>query len=146
MQKSDFKKFEMDADEFSIVMRNLDAWERVNNVKFVEAELEGERVQIKALKVATPGFFIYSDDDKYTLIVELFSEKRIGYADIEEFAEFDKNLLENLKFQIIEKDNRNKSLKNRFFPKSDTSLKMFKKLMRTARWKKHPFGYLLLNR
>jgi len=145
MSMQDFKMFEMDGDEFSIVLRNLDLWERMNNVKFVEAEVGEEGIKVKALKVATPGFFVYSEKDSYSLMVELISDSRIGYVNLEEFAKLDEELLEELISQVI-KENDNRCLNNRYFPKSKDSLKIFKKLIKNAKWKKPPFGYFLLTK
>lgn len=133
-----FKVFEMNGEEFSVVLRNLDLWEKMNNVKFVEAEVGEEGIKVKALKVATPSFFIYSEKDGYSLMVELISDSRIGYVNLEEFAELDEEILEELVSQVLKE---NLCLNNRYFPKSKDSLKIFKKLIKNAKWKKPPFGY-----
>jgi len=127
---------EMDADEFAAVMRNLDSWERLMNVKFVEADVTGYKAIIKAMPVATPGFFVFVQEGETKLMVEVTSDSRIGYVDLEEFAEFDEKLLEQLKHRVIYEDNGGTSQDGHFFPKSQKSVELFKTLMQTATWKR----------
>jgi len=136
MQKKRFKEIYMDADEFIIVMRNVDAWERMKSVKFVEADVEGGNVRVKVMPVSSPGFFIWSHKGELKLMAEVISETRIGYIDLEELAEFDEKLLEQLKYHVILIDNKEDSLNGRFFPKSKGSMKLFNSLTKTAKWKK----------
>ncbi len=126
----------MDVDEFAIVMRNLDFWERLMSVKFVEADVAGYKVTVKVMPVATPGFFILVQDEKVKLMVEITADSRIGYVDLKEFAEFDEELLEELKRKVVCEDNRGVSQDGRFFPKSRKSVEIFEMLMRSATWKR----------
>jgi uncharacterized membrane protein YcaP (DUF421 family) len=139
MQKSEFKEIDMDVDEFCIVMRNVDAWERMKNVKFVEADIEGDKAKVKVMPVSSPGFFIWSQKGEVRLMAEVISDTRIGYIDLEELAEFDEELLEQLKQHVI-RENNGIFLSGRCFPKSNKSVNLFNSLMKTAKWKKHPIG------
>ncbi len=122
-------KIEMDLDEFSVIMRNTDAWERFMKVKFVEAEV-GDRVVVKAVRVATPSFFVLLPDGK--LMVEVIKNgTRFGYVDIEELVKLDKELLDKLKCKVLAENCE--IGEGRFFPKSEESLKLFRELMKTVR-------------
>jgi hypothetical protein len=130
-----FVKIEMDVDEFCIIMQNLDAWERFMNMKFVEADITGNKVIIKAMPVASTGFFIWVQGKEVRLMAELVTDSRVGYIDLEELAEFDKELLEQLKNSVVLLDNDGK-LDGRYFPKSQKSIELFNMLMKTAKWRK----------
>jgi hypothetical protein len=127
----------MDTDEFFAVIRNLDFWERLMNVKFVEANVKGDVTTVKVIHVATPSFFIYDLDGEIKLMVEITSDIRIGYIDLEEIAEFDGKLLEKLKDQVMLENNGMDS-NDRYFPKSNESMELFNSLIKTAKWKKQP--------
>ncbi|RLI75899.1 hypothetical protein DRO97_02180 [Archaeoglobales archaeon] len=139
MEKSKFENFvkiELDIDEFDAVMRNLDSWERLKNVKFIEAEIIGNKAVIKAMPVATPGFFVLVQNKKARLMAELVADTRVGYIDLEELAEFDAEILDNIKYSVVCEDNSGTLDKDgRYFPKSEKSVELYKKLMRTAKWK-----------
>jgi hypothetical protein len=122
-------KIEMDLDEFSVVMRNTDAWERLMKVKFVEAEI-GDKVIVKAIRVATPSFFVLLPDEK--LMVEIIKDgMRLGYVDIEELIELDGELLTKLRRKILAENCE--IGEGRFFPKSEECVELFKELMKSAR-------------
>jgi len=119
----------MDLDEFSVIMRNTDAWERLMKVKFVEAEIK-DRVIVKAVKVATPSFFVMLPDER--LMVEVLKDgTRFGYVDIEELVKLDEELLTRLKCRILAENCE--VGEGRFFPKSKECVELFKKLMKSAR-------------
>jgi hypothetical protein len=132
----EYVKIEMDADEFNVVMRNLDLWERKMSVKFIEADVTGGKAIVKAMPVASTGFFVWVWNEEARLMAELRADSRIGYIDLEELANFDPELLERLKHSIVYDENHGTTNMNgRYFPKTQCSVKLFKILMRTAKWK-----------
>ena len=122
-------EIEMEPDEFSTVIEYMDEWERLMNLKFVEAEVE-EKVVVKAVKVATPSFFLLLPEKK--LMVEVMKDgKRVGYVDVEDLAKFDEELLEKMKSKLLSE--KCEVGEGRLFPRSQESVELFKKLMRTAK-------------
>jgi hypothetical protein len=122
-------EIEMDPDEFSTVIKYIDEWERLMCLKFVEAEVE-EKVVIKAVRVATPSFFLLLPDKK--LMVEVTKGgRRVGYIDVEELAEFDEELLERVKTKLLKE--KCEVGDGRYFPVSEDCVELFKRLMKTAR-------------
>lgn len=127
-------KLEMDLDEFEIVMQNIDFWERKANAKFVEANVDDNKAEIKFIPVATTGFFMWISEGEAKLMVELVIDSRVGYIDLEEFAQFDEELFDELKTTIIN-ENSEESLDGRYFPRSQKSIELFDTLTRTAEWR-----------
>ncbi|MFO7968328.1 MAG: hypothetical protein R6U44_12085 [Archaeoglobaceae archaeon] len=128
-----FSRIEMDLDEFEIVMQNIDSWERKVNAKFIEANVDDDKAEIKFIPVATTGFFMWICGEGDKLMAELVIDSRVGYIDLEEFAEFDEELFNELKTTLM-KENGGESLDGRYFPKSQKSIELFDTLTRTARW------------
>ena len=133
---SRYIKIKVDLDELGVIIRNVDSWERFMNVKFIEADITGNKATITAMPVATPGFFVWVQNGEARLMAEVVSKSRVGYVDLEELAEFDVNLMERLKHIVVCKDN-NASIDRdgRYFPKSQESVELYKMLMKTAKWK-----------
>lgn len=182
MPRPGYKKIKTSVDEFIFVMRNLDSWERMTNLKFVEADLEGGNVTLMVNPVASTGFYYWVDksteketstsvakgtvkgirrgvkrkreidndsesekvrpkeeiaekeEQKTRLMAELIRDTRVGYIELEDFADFDEELLNELKNRLINVENPPDC--ERCFPKTEESLSLFHKLMRTARWKR----------
>ncbi len=134
-----FSKIEMDIDEFEIVMQNIDSWERKVNAKFIEANIDEHKAEIKFIPVATTGFFmwVFEGEDRPKLMAELVIESRVGYIDLEEFAEFDEELFNKLKTSLVN-ENDGESHDGRYFPRSQKSIELFDILTRTARWETNP--------
>ncbi|MFP3909573.1 MAG: hypothetical protein ACLFVI_03920 [Archaeoglobaceae archaeon] len=132
-----FSKMEMDLDEFEIVMRNIDFWERKVNAKFVEADVDDGKAEITFIPVATTGFFMWIYGGEAKLMAELVIDTRVGYIDLGEFAEFDKELFHQLKTNIIN-ENGGESLDGRYFPRSQESIELFDMLTGTAKWEVKP--------
>ncbi len=133
-----FSRIEMDIDEFEIVMQNIDSWERKVNAKFVEANVDEDKAEIKFIPVATTGFFMWvCDEDSPKLMAELVIDSRVGYIDLEEFAEFDEELFNELKTTLV-KENGGESHDGRYFPRSQKSIELFETLTRTAKWENSP--------
>jgi len=136
MQNSGYKKIRTSVDEFVFVMKNLDSWERMMNLKFVEADLEGGNVTLMVNPVASTGFYYWVDKGKgkSRLMAELIRDTRVGYIELEEFADFDKELLNELKHRLVDVENHPDC--ERCFPKTSESVSLFHRLMRTAKWKR----------
>lgn len=130
-------KMEMDIDEFEIVMQNIDFWERKVNAKFIEANVDDDKAEIKFIPVATTGFFMWVFEGEAKLMSELVIDSRVGYIDLGEFAEFDEELFNKLKNRLVN-ENGGESLDGRYFPLSQKSIELFDTLISTARWEVEP--------
>lgn len=134
-----FSKIEMDIDEFEIVMQNIDSWEMKANAKFIEANVDEDKAEIKFIPVATTGFFMWICEEETKLMAELVIDSRVGYIDLEEFAEFDDELFNKLKTTLVN-ENGGESLDGRYFPRSQESIELFDTLTSTARWEPNPLA------
>lgn len=130
-------KIEMDIDEFEIIMQNIDLWERKVNAKFIEANVDDDKAEIKFIPVATTGFFMWIFEGEVKLFAELVIDSRVGYIDLGEFAQFDEDLFNKLKTILVD-ENGGESLDGRYFPRSQKSIELFDTLTSTARWEFNP--------
>jgi hypothetical protein len=119
----------MDLEEFFAILKNTDAWERLMSFKFIEAELESKAI-VRVKKVASPSFYV-SFPERKLMVETTCNETRIGYVDIEEILEVDREILEELKEKILE--DGCEVGEGRYFPLSEECVELFKRLMKDAR-------------